>query len=145
MHINIFYCVAPNTTVSPTTSTTKGASTTSGTTTNKPIVTTTGPTSPTTTSKPGSTTTTVKSNSTTPPPSPLSTKYNYTEVIYKSLLFYYAQRSGHLPTNDSPIPYRFDSALKDIGQAGEDLTGGYYDGKNTYKFQCMEIILRILI
>ena len=58
----------------------------------------------------------------------MTTKYNYTEVITKSLLFYYAQRSGHLPANDNPIPYRFDSALGDVGQNGEDLTGGYYDG-----------------
>ncbi len=57
------------------------------------------------------------------------TKYNYSEVITKSLLFYYAQRSGRLPTNDNPIPYRSDSALGDVGQNGEDLTGGYYDGK----------------
>lgn len=60
--------------------------------------------------------------------SPLTTKYNYSEVIRKSLLFYYAQRSGRLPTTDNPIPYRSDSALNDVGQNGEDLTGGYYDG-----------------
>lgn len=59
---------------------------------------------------------------------PLPTKYNYSEVITKSLLFYYAQRSGALPNNDNPIPYRSNSALNDKGQNGEDLTGGYYDG-----------------
>jgi endoglucanase len=53
-------------------------------------------------------------------------------VITKSLLFYYAQRSGRLPTNDNPISYRSDSALGDIGQNGEDLTGGYYDGMQFY-------------
>jgi len=66
----------------------------------------------------------------------LTTKYNYVEVITKSLLFYDAQRSGHLPTNDNPIPYRSDSALGDIGQNGEDLTGGYYDGM---LFTCSDI------
>ena len=60
---------------------------------------------------------------------PLITKYNYLDAITKSLLFYYAQRSGPLPVNDNPIPYRSDSALGDVGQNGEDLTGGYYNGK----------------
>ena len=58
----------------------------------------------------------------------LPTKYDYRKLITKSLLFYYAQRSGRLPKNDNPIPYRSDSALNDRGQNGEDLTGGYYDG-----------------
>ena len=75
---------------------------------------------------PAGTATTAPSNSSVPPS--FSTKYNYAEVITKSLLFYCAQRSGYLPANDNPIPYRSDSALGDIGQNGEDLTGGYYDG-----------------
>lgn len=75
---------------------------------------------------PAGTATTTQSNTSAPPS--LNTKYNYAEVVTKSLLFYYAQRSGHLPANDNPIPYRSDSALSDIGQNGEDLTGGYYDG-----------------
>jgi hypothetical protein len=58
----------------------------------------------------------------------LTTKYNYREVITKSLLFYYAQRSGPLPANDNPIPYRSNSTLNDRGQSGEDLIGGYFDG-----------------
>lgn len=45
-----------------------------------------------------------------------------------SLLFYKAQRSGHLPDNNG-IPWRGDSALNDRGQHGEDLSGGYYDGR----------------
>ena len=48
----------------------------------------------------------------------------------KSLLFYYAQRSGRLPVNDNPISYRSDSALGDVGQNGEDLSGGYYNGNS---------------
>lgn len=55
------------------------------------------------------------------------TKYNYDEIIEKSILFYAAQRSGKLPA-DNPIQWRGDSALKDVGNNGEDLTGGWYDG-----------------
>jgi hypothetical protein len=55
------------------------------------------------------------------------TKYNYDEVLHKSILFYAAQRSGKLPV-DNPIPWRADSALTDRGNNGEDLTGGWYDG-----------------
>lgn len=54
--------------------------------------------------------------------------YNYSRVLELSLLFYEAQRSGPLPP-DNRIPWRGDSALGDHGQNGEDLTGGYYDGK----------------
>jgi len=59
------------------------------------------------------------------------TKYNYEEVLVKSLLFYEAQRSGKLPA-DNRIPWRADSALDDRGSNGEDLTGGYYDGAFPY-------------
>ena len=54
------------------------------------------------------------------------TKYNYDDVLHK-ILFYAAQRSRKLPV-DNPIPWRTDSALKDRGDNGEDLTGGWYDG-----------------
>lgn len=57
-----------------------------------------------------------------------SANYNYDHVLHLSLLFYEAQRSGHLPT-DNRIQWRGDSALNDRGLRGEDLTGGYYDGK----------------
>ena len=56
-------------------------------------------------------------------------KYDYGEVIEKSLLFYEAQRSGKLPSNNR-IPYRGDSALNDGKSQGVDLSGGYYDGKS---------------
>jgi len=49
-------------------------------------------------------------------------------VLTKSLLFYEAERSGKLPANNR-IPWRGDSALDDQGDNGEDLSGGYYDGK----------------
>jgi hypothetical protein len=55
------------------------------------------------------------------------TKYNYDDVLHKSILFYAAQRSGNLPV-DNPIPWRADSALKDRGDNGEGLTGGWYNG-----------------
>ncbi|KAK7093552.1 uncharacterized protein [Littorina saxatilis] len=61
------------------------------------------------------------------------TKYNYAEVIEKSIMFYEAQRSGKLPANNR-IPWRGDSALKDKGAGGEDLTGGWYDAGDNVKF-----------
>ena len=57
-----------------------------------------------------------------------ATPYNLEEVLYKSMLFYEAQRSGKLPANNR-IPWRGDSALGDKGDNGEDLTGGWYDGR----------------
>ena len=56
------------------------------------------------------------------------TKYNYDDVIKKSIMFYEAQRSGKLP-DDNEILWRGDSALNDRGNNGEDLTGGWYDGR----------------
>jgi hypothetical protein len=56
--------------------------------------------------------------------------YDYKLVLRSSLLFYEAQRSGKLPC-DQKVTWRKDSALNDRGQRGEDLTGGYYDGKAT--------------
>jgi len=58
----------------------------------------------------------------------VASDYNYSQVLELSLLFYEAQRSGKLPI-DNRISWRGDSALGDRGQNGEDLTGGYYDGK----------------
>ena len=53
--------------------------------------------------------------------------YDYGQVLEYSLLFYEAQRSGKLPS-DNRIPYRGDSAMNDGQSEGHDLTGGYYDG-----------------
>ena len=54
-------------------------------------------------------------------------KYDYGEVIDKSLLFYEAQRSGPLPA-DNRVPWRGDSALDDA------VVGGYYDAGDLVKF-----------
>ena len=50
------------------------------------------------------------------------------DVLHMSMLFYEAQRSGKLPANNR-IAWRNDSALNDKGNDGEDLTGGWYDGR----------------
>ena len=60
-------------------------------------------------------------------------RYNLNEVLHKSILFYEAERSGKLPANNR-ISYRGDSALKDKGNEGEDLTGGWYDAGDHVKF-----------
>ena len=54
-------------------------------------------------------------------------RYDYGEVLRLSNLFYEAQRSGELPA-DNRIPWRGDSSTGDVGNNGEDLTGGYHDG-----------------
>ncbi|KAK3855692.1 hypothetical protein Pcinc_037924 [Petrolisthes cinctipes] len=73
---------------------------------------------------------------TTPSPS-CSTKYDYDNVLHKSLLFYEAQRSGYLPTTQR-VTWRHDSATDDAIDADTqqrvDLEGGYYDAGDHVKF-----------
>uniref|UniRef100_A0A7M5UKP5 Endoglucanase n=1 Tax=Clytia hemisphaerica TaxID=252671 RepID=A0A7M5UKP5_9CNID len=114
------------TTTTPTTTTT--TSTTPSTTTTTPTTTTTTPT--TTTTTPTTTTTTTTATTTTTQCAP---KYNYAEVLEKSLLFYEAQRSGKLP-EDQRVKWRHDSTLTDGVIAGKDLTGGYFDAGDYVKF-----------
>ena len=63
----------------------------------------------------------------------LGETHNYGEALRLSLLFYEAQRSGELPS-DNRVPWRGDSSLGDVGNNGEDLTGGYHDGEYLTKF-----------
>ncbi|KAK3104208.1 hypothetical protein FSP39_025314 [Pinctada imbricata] len=60
-------------------------------------------------------------------------KYDYGDVLGKSILFYEAQRSGKLPATNR-VHWRADSALNDKGLNGEDLTGGWYDAGDNIKF-----------
>jgi hypothetical protein len=56
-------------------------------------------------------------------------KYDYEHVLDLSLLFYEAQRSGELPTNNR-VPWRQDSCLQCNGPNRADLSGGYYTCKS---------------
>jgi len=53
-------------------------------------------------------------------------QYDYELALKKSILFYEAQRSGKL-TTDNRISWRGDSFLNDAN--GIDLSEGYFDGK----------------
>ncbi|MEQ9232689.1 glycoside hydrolase family 9 protein [Coleofasciculus sp. E2-BRE-01] len=75
---------------------------------------------------------TILNNDSSQPP-PQQGDFNYGEALQKSLLFYYAQRSGDLP-DTNPLPWRGDSALNDGSDVGLDLTGGYYDAGDHVKF-----------
>ena len=52
----------------------------------------------------------------------VSGQYNYADALGKSILFYEAQRSGPLPS-ENRVDWRGDSALED------EILGGYYDGR----------------
>ncbi|KAK6156120.1 hypothetical protein DH2020_010368 [Rehmannia glutinosa] len=58
---------------------------------------------------------------------------DYGAALTKSLLYFEAQRSGKLPT-DQRVQWRGDSALNDGKDAGVDLVGGYYDAGDNVKF-----------
>jgi endoglucanase len=60
-------------------------------------------------------------------------QFNYGEALQKSFLFYEAQRSGALPS-DNRIDWRGNSGLKDGADVGKDLTGGYYDAGDHGKY-----------
>ncbi|XP_078495799.1 uncharacterized protein LOC100176349 [Ciona intestinalis] len=59
--------------------------------------------------------------------------YNYAEALAKSMLFYEAQRSGGLPTNQR-VRWRGNSAMNDGSDNNIDLSGGYYDGAGYVKY-----------
>ncbi|EPS70202.1 hypothetical protein M569_04556, partial [Genlisea aurea] len=58
---------------------------------------------------------------------------DYGEALSKSLLYFEAQRSGHLPYHQR-VTWRHHSALDDGLQEGVDLVGGYYDAGDNVKF-----------
>jgi len=70
-------------------------------------------------------------SSTSPTDAPYPTshpgKYPYGEVLAQSLLFYEAERSGPLPS-DNRVPWRGNSGL------GDAVLGGYYDAGDHVKF-----------
>ena len=55
-------------------------------------------------------------------------RYDYGHALSLSILFYDAQRTGKLPANN-PIAWRGDSLLYERGDHGEDLSGGWFDGR----------------
>nr|AIT11911.1 endo-beta-1,4-glucanase [Parasesarma erythrodactyla] len=57
----------------------------------------------------------------------------YAQALCMSYVFYEAQRSGALPS-DQRVTWRQDSALADGSDVGVDLTGGYYDAGDHVKF-----------
>ncbi|KAL1191431.1 Endoglucanase 14 [Cardamine amara subsp. amara] len=58
---------------------------------------------------------------------------NYVDALTKTHLYFEAQRSGKLPSNQR-VTWRGDSALRDGSDVHVDLTGGYYDSGDNMKF-----------
>ncbi|XP_072980908.1 endoglucanase 22-like [Typha angustifolia] len=65
--------------------------------------------------------------------SPAVAAIDYKDALSKSLLYFEAQRSGHLPYNQR-VTWRGHSGLTDGLQQGVDLVGGYYDAGDHVKF-----------
>ncbi|CAE6132321.1 unnamed protein product [Arabidopsis arenosa] len=59
--------------------------------------------------------------------------HDYKQALSKSILFFEAQRSGHLPPNQR-VSWRSHSGLYDGKSSGVDLVGGYYDAGDNVKF-----------
>ncbi|KAG0503534.1 hypothetical protein HPP92_003606 [Vanilla planifolia] len=59
--------------------------------------------------------------------------HDYGKALSKSILFFEAQRSGYLPSNQR-INWRGNSGLLDGKANGVDLVGGYYDAGDNVKF-----------
>ncbi|KAL3506284.1 hypothetical protein ACH5RR_031666 [Cinchona calisaya] len=62
-----------------------------------------------------------------------ASSHDYGVALTKSLLYFEAQRSGRLPSNQR-VDWRGNSALTDGKEAGVDLVGGYYDAGDNIKF-----------
>ncbi|KAK9117871.1 hypothetical protein Scep_015964 [Stephania cephalantha] len=59
--------------------------------------------------------------------------FDYGDAASKTLMFFEAQRSGKLPS-DQRVKWRGDSGLRDGFLQGVDLVGGYYDAGDHVKF-----------
>ncbi|KAK9115565.1 hypothetical protein Sjap_014512 [Stephania japonica] len=59
--------------------------------------------------------------------------FDYGDAASKTLMFFEAQRSGKLPS-DQRVKWRGDSGLQDGFLQGVDLVGGYYDAGDHVKF-----------
>ncbi|KAL3844484.1 hypothetical protein ACJIZ3_001887 [Penstemon smallii] len=59
--------------------------------------------------------------------------HDYGQALTKSILFFEAQRSGYLPSNQR-VKWRGHSGLNDGKISGVDLVGGYYDAGDNVKF-----------
>ncbi|KAJ1268479.1 hypothetical protein BS78_07G138700 [Paspalum vaginatum] len=64
---------------------------------------------------------------------PFAAGFDYKRALHSSLLYFEAQRSGHLPYNQR-VKWRGHSGLADGLQQGVDLVGGYYDAGDNVKF-----------
>ncbi|XP_065017864.1 endoglucanase 6-like [Musa acuminata AAA Group] len=62
-----------------------------------------------------------------------SAEHDYGKALSKSILFFEAQRSGYLPSNQR-VKWRANSGLLDGKANGVDLVGGYYDAGDNVKF-----------
>jgi hypothetical protein len=64
--------------------------------------------------------------------------HDYGEVLRISHLFYEAERSGRLPS-ENRVPWRGDAFLSDGQDHGNDLSGGYHDGETCSSSDCPKI------
>ena len=68
--------------------------------------------------------------------------FDYQDSLKKSMLFYFAQRSGEI--SDNLVPWRGTSAMNDGQDNNRDLTGGWYDGECNRDLMLQFPILTVL-